>query len=169
MTKEQKQNEESHSRENNIQWKSTWGILGGLFLVAFVVGLGAFALVDQNVIGQESQIEKLVQSPRRYYGDEISLVGNVSSVLGSRAMTIEGPGILSDEVLVISKNPLVPIGGGFDEALYQAGTRVSIRGEARKLDIDRVEEELGVDLVDSTFEEWIGKPVVIADTIREDL
>lgn len=149
--------------------KSQWTLLLGLTLIALIIGVTAFVISDQSYAERESQIEKLANSPTRYYGDAVTLTGNVATVIDSRAITVTGPGVINDTVLVISRQPLVPVGGGLDQTFYKEGTRISLSGEARRFDLTEMEKELGVNLVDEEYAQWEGKPVIIAESIHEDL
>lgn len=161
---------EIHMDENLHQStpRSQWSLFLGLALVVMILGTIAFVISDQGYTERESQVDRLANSPTRYYGDSVTLSGSVENVIGSRAVTLTGPGIINDTVLVISKQPLVPVGGGGDDVFYKEGTRVFVSGEARSFQIDEMEEELGVELVDEEFRTWEGKPVIVADSIHED-
>ncbi len=135
-------------------------MFGGLLVLALVL-LGV-SLVNNRA---ELADNRVTQNSSAFYGQKVNLTGQVNDVYGIQAFSLNGSGLINNAVLILSRSPLVPMGGGGDDVLYQNGDRVNVQGTVKPFHINEVEQELGVDLVDSMFLGWEGKPVVIADHV----
>lgn len=159
---------------DDMQHQRRAGIPGGWILA--LVGIVAVAAIVWGITRfgddapqAESRISQVLENPREFFGQNITVTGEVETVIGSRAITIDAPRPFSSELLVISKQPLEPIGGsGINDYLFREDDRVSAQGTVREFNIREIERELGVDLIDSEFVEWEGRPVVIAETVEQE-
>lgn len=155
-------------RKRNRGWNALW-LLAGIAAVVILVII-ALPFFDQaNLPGNEQQLSQVAQNPEEYYGRAIQVDGQIEEIIGTRAFTMESQGVLQDDVLIISKSPLTPVGGGPDDFLYQADDRVSVAGTVRQFNKGELERELGVELVDEVFTTWEGRPVIIAETVQTEL
>lgn len=151
--------------------KRKW-IIGGIAIAILIVAIIGFEIYFQTpqTVESESRISQVLENPNAFYGQQVSLVGPVEEVLGSRVFTLDAPEPFSDKLLVISKNPLQPIGAsGTNEFLFARSDRVSVKGTVNQFNLREVENQLGEDLLDSQFINWEGKPVIIADTVEREL
>lgn len=137
-------------------------VFGGLLMVALVM-LGV-SLVGTRDDGA-TRTTQVAENPANFYGQSVNLTGEVDDIYGVQAFSLDGTGIVNDKVLVISRNALIPVGGAGDDYLYDTGDRVQVQGTVRSFQIDDIERDLGIDLVDSMFMGWEGKPVVIAEIV----
>ena len=137
-------------------------IFGGILMVALVMlGVTLVANRDEGA----ARTGQVAENPADFYGQSVNLTGSVEDIYGVQAFSLDGSGIVNDKVLVISRNALIPVGGAGDDYLYDSGDRVHVQGTVRSFRLDEVERDLNIDLVDSMFMGWEGKPVVIAESV----
>jgi hypothetical protein len=142
-----------------------------LVTIAFLVLVAASIVVWQArpKTSTDKQVAQIVEDPQRYYGQRVTLTGNVGSILGSRAFTLDAPGVAVNKLLIISKTPIEPIGGsGLEYSMFQPSERVQIKGHVEYFSIQDVENELNADLVNSVFLPWEGRPVIVADEVQKN-
>ena len=171
----------------NERKNTLWGrvALGGLLIVFTILLMVSFYNtsaspvrenlredIDQQELfgderGQNVNLEDVVQNPEGYYGQVVSVRGEVDQNMGTRGVTIETVGLADDELLVVSRDALVGVGGGPGDALYNQDDDVRVSGVVREFSIVQLEQELGIDLDDKDYQEFEGKPVIIADSIAE--
>lgn len=146
-------------------------VWGGLVVVAAILLTGIYFYRDTGFFSeQDTRLEQIAEDPQNFIGQEVRAVGEVSEVIGSRALVAQSTELESDDILVISRQPLMPVGGvGEENLLYQGGDRVAITGTVREFNIRELEQELGLDLVDEQFAQWEGRSVIIADSIETEL
>lgn len=145
------------------------GIL--LIVVAFLIIVAASIVAWQArpKTPTEKQVAQIIENPQNYYGDTVTITGKVGDILGSRAFTLNAPGLTGTNLLIISKTPIEPIGGsGTDMSMYQPNDHVQIKGHVEYFSIQNVERELNTDLVNSVYLPWEGRPVIVADTVQEN-
>lgn len=124
---------------------------------------------NSNVSRSEQRISKVLTEPARYYGSRILVTGKVDSIIGVKTFTIDEPQPFPQKLLVISRQPLQPVGGaGNDDYIFNQGDRVSAEGKVERFSLRDIESELNTDLVDSQFVSWEGKPVLIADSVESE-
>lgn len=156
-----------NNRSEGVSMNTWWLAAAGLVLLAILI-VGTIINYNGGLQSTESRLGSVLENPDQYYGRRIDVVGDVDQVIGVRAFTIDTPQPLSDKLLVISRQPIQPIGGGPDEYLYKSEDRVEVMGEVREFRLRAMERALGMDLSDEEFRSWEGKPVMIADEIREN-
>ena len=152
--------------EKNVKKSAPWIIIGVVVLA--LVALGAFYVNQNGVPRSESRIGQILEKPSDFAGQEVTVSGEVERVIGTRALTIDAPSVFSNKLLVISRNPLEPIGGSGLDALYSENDRVRVQGTVREFNLREFERILGEDLVDEEFVGWEGRPVIVADTVEEN-
>lgn len=93
-----------------------------------------------------------------YVGEEVTLSADVNEVLGDSAFTIAGTDDTSvDEFLVVGAD-------GTEE--LEPGLTVQVTGIVEEtFDVVGVEEELGVDLDDSLYNDWEGEGYLVATAV----
>jgi len=106
-------------------------------------------------------LDDITENPQVYAGQTVSVAGGIDEVKTERAFTIVDSTFLDlNEVLVI---------GAREEAIDAAvvtGSPVRVLGEVQLFDLAQLEQDLGRDLDDAAFEDWPGKPVIVADTVQ---
>lgn len=96
-----------------------------------------------------------------YFGEQVTLSAQVKEPLEARAFTIAG----MDDTTV---NPLLVIHQG-EVQQVEPGQALIVNGTVHEyLDIEAVEEELGVDLDDAVYEDWENDPYLLATSIEAD-
>ena len=97
-------------------------------------------------------ITEVLDDVNRYLGRGVTLSGEAEEVLTPHAFT------LSDHELLVMK--VAPI------RYVREETTAYVTGTVRRFERAALERELGIALDAGVFEQWEGKPVVIADSIR---
>ena len=124
-------------------------------------------LIDDNITdpNTSSLITQVVKDPDNYLGSSVTVRAEIENMIPGRSFTLDGPGVVNDKILVISKQPLEAVGGAGDTPLYKENDGVQVSGTVRKLNIQEVERELGIDLNENELRAWEGKPVIVANTV----
>ena len=152
--------------EKKAKKTAPWAIIGVVVLA--LLAFGAYFIHQNNLPESESRIGQILEQPSDFTGEEVTVAGEVERVIGSRALTLDAPSVLAGPLLVISRNPLEPIGGSGLETLYAEDDRVRVQGTVREFNLREFERMLGEDLVDEEFVGWEGRPVIVADTVEEN-
>lgn len=167
--------EEKYMKERYEYQSQRSGTAGALFWIfttaAALVLLIVFAipvLLDEGGVGENRGIlvSDVVDNPQRYAGQVIALEGEVDENIGTRGFTIDGPGVVGDRMLVVSRQPLEAVGGaGQSTGLFSEDDEVIVSGTVRQFDKAELEEELGVTLTDAEFNDYEGRYIFFADTV----
>jgi hypothetical protein len=117
----------------------------------------------------EATVDQITDQPSAFYADIVVVTGELDRSIGWRSFVIEDNDLLFDEeLLVVSARPLVDRDGQpiriATFALQQVPARVT--GNVRPFDLAEIERELDLDLDDNLYTEWVGKPVLIATSVR---
>jgi len=148
--------------------KISAGMFGSVAAILLVAGIVTY--INRPITQDDQTVSTIVTNPDSYSGVQLSLSGKIDSVIGSRAFTIDNPGLAGGELLVISATPLEAIGGsGIDQRIIDRDDQVRISGRVQRFSLQQIEAQLGTDLVDETFADWEGKPVIIADEVEKNL
>lgn len=146
--------------DKSISYTSTrWGV-PILLAVAIFLAVAYFATVDAP---GGTPITNIVDDTMQYLGRTVSVQGEVDDIVSPHAMVVDQEkSVIGDKVLVLSQDPLEPIGGGGTETLFDRGNAVETTGEVRTFHRQELEQELGITLDESTYRIWEGKPVIVA-------
>lgn len=141
---------------------------GGFVVVLALVLTGVYFYRDAGFFaGNSSRIETEVDTPQNVYGQRVNAPAEVENVIGTRALTVGSGEREEDEILVISRQPLIPVGAaGPGIPLYQRDDSIRVVGEVQEFNREALQQELGVDLSEDLFVKWEGLPVVVADDIQ---
>ena len=132
----------------------------GTYLTAALVGvllLGG-CRTEQSNIG--TSISDILANPESYYGDLVTVSGEVDRVLGERMFSIGGHDF-DDDLLVISLDAIAPQPGRTADEPFWSDDIVQVTGTVEPMDVASLEEKYGLDLEDSLAEEFAGWPVVV--------
>ena len=115
---------------------------------------------------QVTTIDRITDNPSAFFGQSVSVVGEVDDVLGERAFTVEDNDLLFDEeVLVVSRSALTGRGGQPLDVDTLDDELLRVRGTVHQFNLAAFEQQLGVDLDDSRFADWGGRPAIIPESI----
>jgi len=137
-----------------------------VILIVFAVPI----LLDQAGIEGESglTVSDVVDNPSQYAGQIIALEGEVENTIGSRGFTLDGQGVIGDEMLVVSRQPLQAVGGdGLEGGLFTTDDEVLISGTVRRFNRSEIENELGISLDSQVYTEYEHTYVFVADTVTK--
>jgi uncharacterized membrane protein YcgQ (UPF0703/DUF1980 family) len=123
-----------------------------------------------STIGQQNSdtntINDILDNPDNYVGKQITLSGKIHEVLDNNSLTLKASGINRD-LLVITSNSLFTNIQNDNSALYKDDDNVQISGMVQKFDKTTIENQLGLVLNDNKLNDYITKPVIVAQTITK--
>ncbi|WP_164700954.1 hypothetical protein [Modestobacter sp. KNN46-3] len=92
-------------------------------------------------------------------GTEVTVLGRVEEVLTPSAFTIVGPeGTTVEPLLVVAAEEVGEL---------ESGTPVTVAATVgRDFEVTEVEDQLGVDLEDAEFEQWLGREYLAATIVE---
>ncbi len=143
-----------------------WAILG--IIGAIIIGLILWSLFadDDEIPDTGASIEEITDNPARYYGDVVTVGGEVENIVGRRAFTIGGDDFIGgDELLVVSASGLPAVANRAGAPELAEDDLVTVTGPVRRFVLADIERELGADLDDNLFRDWEGQPAVVARNI----
>jgi hypothetical protein len=114
-------------------------------------------------------VDQITDQPSAFYADIVDVTGELERSIGWRSFVMEDNDLLFDEeLLVISARPLLDRHGQPLRITTFAPQQATVRvqGHVRAFDLGAIERELDLDLDDSLYTEWTGKPVLIATSVR---
>lgn len=157
-------NNNEKGKKENKKWILFW--VFGISALLILVAVGFYFNSANQVTQSEARINKVLDTPEDYYGENVNVTGNVAKTIGTQAFTLDAPQPFSGTLLVISKESLQPIGSTGLDQILSGDNRVRVQGEIRMFDLRKLEDELNTDLVDNQFVDWNGKPVMVADSVE---
>lgn len=144
-----------------------WGLLA--LAAAIIIGLILWSLFseDDRIPDTGASIEEITSDPARYYGQTVTVGGEIENIVGRRAFTVGGESFLGDpELLVVGASPLPAVAGRPADAGLAENDLVTVTGPVRRFVVADVEREIGFDLDDNLFRDWEGKPAVVARNVN---
>ncbi len=114
-----------------------------------------------------ASVADILDNPSEFYGNTATVSGLVTRVVGPNAVVIGGGEIVNEGLLVVGAQQLdqivegVPEGEPFE---IQQQDLVQTTGNVREFNLQEVEQELGYELEQGVFEEFEGRPAVIASS-----
>lgn len=140
-------------------------IIGGFVVISLLIA-SVFVYSIENPSIEQRRVSQILEKPVTFYGNTVSVEGEVENTIGTQALTVDGPGAIGDQLLVVSRDSLEPIGGsGIPQSIFTPTDAVIVEGQVREFHLKEVEEELGVDLDDELYAPWEGRPFVFASRI----
>lgn len=93
---------------------------------------------------------EIVNAPESFYGRSVRIESVVTDTLGANAFAVE-----EGELLVVGETT-----GDID-----TGNVVDVNGVVREFDEAAIEQETGMLLEDGLFDEWAGRPAIVAENV----
>jgi predicted acyltransferase (DUF342 family) len=118
-----------------------------------------------NTQGQNVSLEDVATDPNAFIGQVVSVRGEVGKNIGTRGITVKSSGKNPEDILIVSRESLVGVGGGPGEGEYKVNDGVRVWGEVRTFNLHELEDEIGAPLNEEAYRMYEGKPVIIANTI----
>ncbi len=177
-------------KNNNGFIDTRWLVLGALALlfiiaipfiknkIAYKADSVATSKVTQisptsSVLGEttsedepENRVNDIIENPDTYDNQIVDIEGIVDTIYGEDVFTIDGPGFMPVQNLLIVSTYIQPIEN--EDQIFKTGNRIRVQGTVRKMT-----EELKNSIVtttvitDNLFSQYKGKPVVVATTIEK--
>lgn len=105
--------------------------------------------------------EDVVEQPAAYYGNQVTVVGEVSKIYSPRAFALESGGLLDESILVVTKTPIQVLA----PMTLEEGNDIAVTGVVQRMVVADIEREIGWDLEAGIETEHQGKPVIVAQNI----
>ena len=151
--------------------RDAWrGLLGRAAVLALVAVLAA-PLVAPPALAQRSAvtgatIDQILDNPNQFYGETVRVGGEVDEMLGPRSFTLEDADLMFDEEIpVVAMQPLVDSRGQAIEPDALGSHQVWVTGTVHQVNIGAFEGQFGVNLDDSAWQSWRGRPAIVATSV----
>lgn len=128
------------------------------FWRAAVVLMAMSAAVGCKRDETKTTVDEVVDETARFYGQEVTVTGEVAEREGDRAFVLEAGGLAQDQVLVLTKSPIQLTG----DAVLEQGDNVRVTGVVHNFDVTAIEREVGWDLEPQMEAEYVNEPVIVA-------
>ncbi len=148
---------------------------GGMKWLWIVLGIAALAILAWILIqlfnaepsgGPEegASISNITENPQEYYGQDVTVSGEVGELIGPNAFTIGNQDeAAGGTLLVVGANELSQI---LEEGQELEGNEVAqVQGTVREFIVAEIEDEIGYGLDDGLFEEFEGDPAIVANAV----
>lgn len=133
-----------------------------MFCALLAAGLLAACNRQETPPEATTTVEQVEEEPFRFYGQEVTLYGEVDEVHSERAFELKGMDVWwDDKILVLTRSPVVM---GVETLTDDA--EVLVTGTVRRMVAAEVERELGWDLEQEIEAEFVDQPVLIASSVR---
>jgi hypothetical protein len=135
-------------------------VVGPAVVVIVAVVLLAFSR-DQGTEESDAGVtfEEVSEVPSRYFGETVTVMGDVAQILGPRSFLIHQR--LEGDMLVVSSAPLREVGNEPGGAGFSEESLVWVTGEVRRFDLSAIEDRTGVDLDRETLDAYDGTPAIV--------
>lgn len=107
-------------------------------------------------------IEELTDDPSEFYGESVTVSGEVVEAVEPGAFRIEGD---DEELLVVGVQQLPRIAEG-DVKEVNEGDRVRVTGQVREFKIEEVQQDVDRGIDDEYFGDFEGDPAVLASSVE---
>jgi len=126
------------------------------------------ANADPQAQAQRATVDGIADNPPAYLGRTVTIAGEVGRALGPRSFTVEDNDLLFDEeIAVVGARPLLDRNGQPYSADALDDLRIMVTGTVRQFVRADLEREFGIDLSSGELDGWEGRPVIVADSVRQ--
>ncbi len=151
-------------RDRSSPW--LWIMLGTILVLGLLLLIDFIG--DYTSVGpfEGATIREIVQAPDTYIGQNVTVSGEVNTVIGQRAFTIGDEEFMGGaELLVVSVNDLPTVDGWAADTSILENDIVQVAGPVRRFEREAFENAVGVDLDDAALEPFNGQPAIIAQSV----
>ncbi len=113
-------------------------------------------LFSPDILYQDSSVDN-------YSGQQISLTTKVEVLMSGDSFTVDNPGLVGGEILVLS--PTSQAGSSTKQFTLFQGEQILLQGRVQTFDLDKIKQETHLDLPSDVFIKWQGRPVIVAQNI----
>ena len=128
-------------------------------VVAAAVSVGAAALIGGESSPRSEDVTAVVERPDRFLGKRTTVVGRVGDIMSATSFTMTDDGAT---LLVLDVSTIPAIDDNRDGVVKNE--EVLVTGVVRRFAMDEIEQLVG-DLLDEQYESFVGKPVLVADSV----
>ena len=128
-------------------------------LVAAAVSMGAAALMGGKSRSGGADVTSVVQRPDRFIGERTTVIGRVEDIMSAKSFTVTDD---SATLLVLNVSTIPAIDDNHDGVVRNEDVKVT--GVVRRFATEEIEQLVG-DLLDARYESFVGKPVMVADSV----
>ena len=143
---------------------------GGTTMGGTTMGQGGGTTMGGTTMGQSgTPVSTIIDSPERYYGQNVEVDGGVAQVIEPRALVMLDRRDLRGSAAIpeatITDRGLLVINASGTNPTFSERQGVRTSGVLQQFDIATVEQDLGVDLDDALYTEYEDRPVILADQV----
>ncbi len=136
-------------------------------LAAALLAWLVFAILDENESGGPeagASVSEIVDDPREFIGETVTVSGEIASVLSPRVLTIGGDEFVGGGELLVVASSDVPLQEVVGDGL-ERDDLVQVTGEVRSFDVVEVEQAARADLADEALAAWEDRVAIVAQTL----
>ena len=128
-------------------------------LVAAAVSIGAAALMGGNSESRGEEVSSVVERPDRFIGKRTEVAGRVGEILSAKSFRLTDN---AATLLVLNVSTIPAIDDNHDGVVRDE--EVLVTGVVRRFAMEDIEQLVG-DLMDERYKSFVGKPVLVADSV----
>lgn len=149
-------------------------------IILVIIGIGAYFLYqnrymsspvqDAEYVDEELSVnpdqgitsDDILDDPETYEGMTVTVRAEVETWINSRAFALDAPGIVNDNLLVITRDPTYVFEDPetFGDAIWE------VRGRVERFTYAQAVDSLDADLSSDLFAVYEGAPYIIADSVE---
>ena len=126
---------------------------------AAAVSMGAAAVIGSESSPRGEDVSSVVERPDRFIGERTTVIGRVGDVMSATSFTVTDD---AATLLVLDVSTIPAIDDNLDGVVMDE--EVLVTGVIRKFVMGEIQPLLG-DLQDERYESFVGKPVLVADSV----
>jgi cytoskeletal protein RodZ len=115
---------------------------------------------------EEALLEKIIENPDKFTGQQVTVTGVVNVVYTDRAFLLDGPGLINDTMLVVTKSTYNP--EAFETAADTNKTTVTVSGVVHYFELATVESMLNTTFPAGQLDSFSGGPYILVDEVVVD-
>lgn len=128
-------------------------------LVAAAVSMGAAAFTGGESSPRGEDVTSVVERPDRFIGERTTVTGRVGDIMSATSFTVIDD---AATLLVLNVSTIPAIDDNHDGVVRNE--EVLVTGVVRRFAMEEIEQLVG-DLLDERYESFVGKPVLVADSV----
>lgn len=135
----------------------------GLLMAAMVGGCrDRDSRTSSNRTAETKRIDEIQESPLRYLGRDVTVIGTVDNVFDGGAFELESDGVIwPKKLLVLTRTPV-----RFGPTRLAADEELAVKGVVRRMSPDEIDRAVGYRVDRDLTERYRDQPVLVADSLR---
>ena len=150
-------------RRRNGSTRRLWPAGVALLMLLGVLLIPFFRDNETTITDTGATVGEIARDPAGFAGRVVTVSGEVAAVLDTRTVVLGGPRFIgADELLVVCVTSLPAVSGRRPDMPVEVNDILQVTGLVRPFELAAIEDEIGADLDDASFQAWVSKPVLVA-------